>query len=236
MSEIEDRISLETPDGSHGQTPALSSDRTAVLRCFKGVRGAGAAFCIILFALSFTACGRSTSKVPDLSGQWEYTCTSTGTQIFEHGGFQHGGTVKISQDQEDFGTRISITGERQWIKKHAENGKDVITNLQTAIPWGSTEGSFTGQKSIAFSYETNGNPGALQGFVRVNITQFDGGKPIALEGTFIYQLPQDKILWGQTKLRRMKDDADYVLKYEIQPAGQISQSPALLDSSSPASK
>lgn len=225
MTKIADQINPKTPEGLNCQTPVLLDERTNLLLPCKRFRNLAAALCTIMLVLSLAACKRSRLSVSDISGQWEYICTSTGNQIFEHGGFQHGGTIKISQDQEDFGTRISITGERQWIKKHAENGKDVITNLQTPIPWGSTEGAFTGQKSIAFSYETDGNPGALQGFVRANITQFDGDKPVALEGTFIYQLPQDKVLWGQTKLRRMKDDSDYVLKYEVQPAGQISQTP-----------
>jgi hypothetical protein len=141
------------------------------------------------------------SSVPDLSGKWKYQCTAVEGQMFDHGGFMHGGHVVIQQSREAFGMVITVTGSREWIKRKEPDGSERTITLERPVSWKSKSGSFSGKDSIFFTYETTGQSGILRGYVEGSI-ELRNGQPDKINGTFVYQLPNGKSMWGNFEAQK----------------------------------
>jgi hypothetical protein len=156
--------------------------------------------------------------LPDLSGTWEYRCTATQGR-FEHGGYQHGGTVRIDQMPARFGHSIYIEGDRIW--SYEAPGAPRRT-FAARTQWRSQRGSFTGMNAIMFSYATVGTH-VLWGCVECGF-QKENGKVRELKGSFFYQVPSQspeavgdqqrgvasnyQIMWGTVEMRKMDGPND----------------------------
>ena len=143
-------------------------------------------------------------SVADISGRWTYKCTAVGSQVFDHGGYEHGGEVLIQQSKETFGTAVSIAGERKWIRRKEDNGSATTTTLDNPVHWQTQSGAFTGKDTLLFSYETTGQAGILQGFLIVKIEMLNG-QAETIKGTFQYQLPDQKVMWGNVEFQKIHD-------------------------------
>jgi hypothetical protein len=136
-----------------------------------------------------------TIEVPDISGRWEFVCT-TQEDTFPDGGREHGGTADIQLKRTDYLTDVCISGTTEW--KRDENGNAI----QISFPpqWHTTRGFVTGPDSFEYEYRTTETGGPQLGYSQLSVFS-EEGKPVRLEGRF-YNLPPGPQIYGAVKYTR----------------------------------
>jgi len=132
---------------------------------------------------------------PDISGSWEFVCTSQG-DAFPDGGREHGGTADIQLQCTDYLTAVSISGATAWKRDEVGN----VGPIDFPHEWHTEKGFVTGPDSFEYEYQTIETGTRQLGHSRLRVL-FDGGKPARLEGQF-YNLPPGPPIYGTVKYNK----------------------------------
>jgi hypothetical protein len=138
------------------------------------------------------------ADAPDISGKWEYVCTTQGA-TFPDKGRQHGGIADIRLGRTGNLTVVSISGSTEW-KRH-EDGTESRINFPPA--WHTLKGFFTGPDSFEYHYETTEVGERQIGHSKLRVL-FEKGEPVRLEGEFSNKPPGPQI-YGTVEYTR-KDE------------------------------
>jgi hypothetical protein len=137
--------------------------------------------------------------VPQISGDWEYRCTSS------RDGTLWGGTAYISLVGTASGVLIHVAGERQWKGKRDKSGRVQKQLLDPAVPWDTTEEGSISFGKVRWHYETHPEGGLTKGSAELELVA--GEKAGArMTGTFSDQAPGAH--WGTFELRRVNGPSD----------------------------
>jgi hypothetical protein len=105
--------------------------------------------------------------LPDISGNWEYTCTSyDGLKIW-------GGNARFRVSKERFGEVVHVSGERTW---------EGHTNISPPIAWNTDGGVIVSDGQIQWHYFTHVGDRS-EGFTQVSLQKRPDGSSVR-EGRF----------------------------------------------------
>ncbi|MDX1996190.1 MAG: hypothetical protein SF066_00615 [Thermoanaerobaculia bacterium] len=123
---------------------------------------------------------------PDVSGTWDYSCTTLGAK-FPHGGVRHGGQATIRLEPTPYGINVSMSGTRTWTEADGQRKAVDPPGL-----WQTLSGTFTGPMSLQYDYKTADPGEAIFGHSDVRITASEG-RAVRMEGTFQRSPPYGEV-------------------------------------------
>jgi hypothetical protein len=129
---------------------------------------------------------------PDISGSWEFVCTTQG-DTFPDGGREHGGTADIQLRQTDYPTAVIISGTTEWKRDKGGN----VGPINFPPEWHTQKGFVTGADSFEYEYQTTETGVRQLGYSKLKVFS-EEGKPVRLEGQF-YNLPPGPPIYGTVK-------------------------------------
>lgn len=119
----------------------------------------------------------SMDGLPDISGTWEYACTTLGEK-FPHGGNRHGGKASVRLESTPYGIAVSMSGSRTWSEIEG-----VKKTIDPPGLWQTLSGTFTGSMSVQYDYKTADPGEAIFGHSDVKVIMVDG-RAARMEGVF----------------------------------------------------
>jgi len=164
------------------------------IRWLRSTVRAGGAIGIFLLVYQFNppalAEAGTNSKLLDIAGEYEYTCTTVGDN-FSHGGNQHGGKARIQATPTDYGVYISACGNREWVTVYDDNGMHKGP-VNPPSSWHTYRGYPVAEDEFQYEYTTRDKEGEATGVTRLKVIR-ENGQVVRLEGYFKRNTSDGKI-------------------------------------------